>query len=454
MGRGWLFMKTGILLSVLGLIVLLGLGAAAFWWLRQPQVITFSDDAKLTLLKVDYGKRHVPPPANTSTTRPGRRGGSFTTTNDTLVLWVHEQYDSQQWHQFNYYLYDKAGTACVGGNTHWGGRQGNQILGIEFDAFPHHAGRFYVSASENYNGGNETADKRFSVRNPAHGALHSLTASPLPDAQTDDDLSVTLTKLVAGVPSSTTRGDADGDDAINKAVQATFHVERDGKPVTDWQPASITTSDGTGNSVSTSLYSGNNNWINGSGNSDWENGDDVFTYQYGLWMDEPVWKLRVEFSQMSDFDDSELWTLSNVPLQPGNRNDFWNYNNNRRATTPYAETDLNGVHLKLLPPKYFTDAQANNNPQGGFILLATPQLPEGMRLTLVKVTDNQSNDIQHWENVWSPDGKTTMFQCQLNDIIGLTNINLSIAVHKSRFVEFTARPEKAPETASSTQNNQ
>ena len=36
-------------------------------------------------------------------------------------------------------------------------------------------------------------------------------------------------------------------------------------------------------------------------------------------------------------------------------------------------------------------------------------------------------------NGWTPD----------TDISGLTNLNVSIALHKSRFVEFTAKPEKA-----------
>ena len=42
-------MKTKIWLSVV-IVLVIGLAAGAFWWLRRPQVITFSDDSKLTLL--------------------------------------------------------------------------------------------------------------------------------------------------------------------------------------------------------------------------------------------------------------------------------------------------------------------------------------------------------------------------------------------------------------------
>ena len=41
------------------------------------------------------------------------------------------------------------------------------------------------------------------------------------------------------------------------------------------------------------------------------------TYQWGLWPDVSPWKLRVEMSQTSGFNDDELWTVTNVPVNPG-----------------------------------------------------------------------------------------------------------------------------------------
>ena len=438
-------MKIKILLWSVVSILIIGMAAGAFWWLERPQVVTFSDDSQVTLLKVDYGKHHVPPVVKASAPAPGtrapvRRGGSFTTTNDTLVLWFRQEYDTSgnQYHGFQYYAYDKAGTACViDSMTHYGngGRRGNDVVGVEFAGFPRHQGKFYVRVEENGNGGQEIPDQKFAISNPVRGPFATWTPESLPATRDDDDVSVTLTKLVAGAPNTYNHNDSDADDAINKAVQATLHVERNGKAVSNWQPVSVTTSDATGNQVR--FTSSNNNW---------QNGDDVFTYQYGLWPDEPAWKIRFEFSQQSDFADGELWTLQGIPLQPGRRQDFWNYNNRvaRTNAAAVAETDLNGVHLKLLSPKQFTDASPNSNPQGGFFIQVEPPLPEGTRLTLVKLTDDQTNDIQHWDNTWNNNPNTTMYQCQMQDVIGATNINLTIAVHKSRFVEFTVKPEKAP----------
>ena len=99
---------------------------------------------------------------------------------------------------------------------------------------------------------------------------------------------------------------------MNRAVLAAFHTEQKGVVVTNWQPVRITTSDASGNSIE------NNGWSNGRD----DNGDATMTYQWGLWPDQTPWKLRVEMSRTSGFNDDEVWTVQNVPLQPGSWNDL------------------------------------------------------------------------------------------------------------------------------------
>src|SRR5580698_5098176 len=87
-------------------ILVLALAVAATWRMLRPQVITFDDGSKLTLLGADYGKHHK--------TKAGQK--SFTTPDDALVVWVRQQYDSKDWRNFQFYLYDSAGAACVMGS--------------------------------------------------------------------------------------------------------------------------------------------------------------------------------------------------------------------------------------------------------------------------------------------------------------------------------------------------
>ena len=167
------------------------------------------------------------------------------------------------------------------------------------------------------------------------------------------------------------------------------------------------------------------------------------TYQWGLWPDEPAWKVRFEFSQQSDFSPAELWTVQNIPVQPGRQQDFWNYNNRRNNTnSAFAEADLNGFHLKIFPAKQFTDVPPNSQPQGGLTIQANPALPAGMRLTLAKLTDDQTNDIGNWDSGTFGSGNSTTCRYGLRELAGATNLNLTIALHKSRFVEFTVKPAK------------
>jgi hypothetical protein len=56
-----------------------------------------------------------------------------------------------------------------------------------------------------------------------------------------------------------------------------------------------------------------------------------------------------------------------------------------------------------------------------------------MRLTLLKLTDDQGRDISNWG--WSTDSYG------LRDMTGVTNVNLTVAVHQSHFFEFTVKPE-------------
>ena len=432
-------MKMKILLLSVVSILIIGAAVGAFLWLRQPQVITFSDDAKVTLLKVDYGKRHAPPTAAkpASGARGGARGNSFTTDKDTLVIWVRYQYDSQQYHYFQFFVYDKGGTGCAqAGPRNWR-NNGNEVVAVQLDAFPRRHGKFYVRVQEQGNGGQEMSEQKFVISNPARNSFAKWTADPLPSTKADDDVSVTLTKLVADADTPYQRNQDNADDAANKGVQAVFHVERNGKPVSNWEPVSVETTDATGNRVNGGINQNN-----------WQDNNDTVVYQYGLWPDEPAWKVRAEFSQQSDFVANELWTVQNIPLQPGRQQDFWNFNNRRNGTNSvFAETDLNGFHLKILPATQFTDQNFGNGQMGGGLhIQATPWLPAGMRMTLVKLTDDQGQDVQNYNSGSSGNGNSITYGYQLQNIAGVTNLNLTIALHKSRFVEFTAKPSK-PETS-------
>jgi|GEM_PF-670959 len=489
-------MKIKLILLTAVLVLIIGLAAVGYWWMSRPQVITFSDDAKVTLLKVEYGKRHAPPPATKTAGKPAtgtagavaRRAGasSFTTPTDTLVLWVRQEYDASnnQYHNFQYYVYDAAETACAQtfGVNYAGNRGGNEVVGIRLDAFPHRQGKLHVRVQEQGNSGQELSEQKFVISNPASGkSFAAWTAEPLPSTKEDGDLAVTLTKLVSGADMPYQRNQDNPDDAMNKGVQVAFHVERAGKRVTSWQPVSVETTDATGNRTVIN-YGPNGNQVQ------WNGDEGTFTYQYGLWPDEPAWKVRMEMTQTSDFSSDEQWTAQNIPVVLGSQQSFNSLAGMRGAAvvrggavvrnnppaggnppvapTPFAEADLSGHHIKVFPAVEFTNMPANYPQQGGFVVQIQPALmnngmrpinavgvnatqppDDGLRLTLAKTTDGQGSEITSMGNGWSTSGmggdnSTSTYRFTFRELAGVTNINATIALHKNRFVEFTAKPSK------------
>jgi hypothetical protein len=442
-------MKKNILWSVASVLII-GIVVAAIWWLRRPPIITLSDGTKLTLLGVEYGKHHKFPTVKTA----GHRNGgptSFDTTNDTLVVWVlSEHKGNQQWGNFQVMAYDKAATAGVG-NWLRNSRQiknGMEIMGVQLDAFPRRDRKIYLHIMNWGQRGQQIAKGQFVISNPVRGKIfEKWTADPLPNTQSDGDLDVMLTKLIGGAQSPYDRGNGiPKNDPINKIVQIGFDLQQKGQSTTNWRPVQVETTDATGNYVK--------GWIN----QNYQNGQATgYFYQPGLWPDEPAWKVRVEFSRSAGFAADELWSVTNIPVRAGSQQEIqnlWNdqmnsgRNNSGGKNIPFAETTLNGVHVKLFPAIQYTDQ--NQFPGGDnkmvSITIKTDPDPEsnGMRMTPWSITDNQGRALYTRGSSWGSGN----YQYNFSEPRNIQSLNITIALHKSRFVEFTVKPEKSSDTNS------
>jgi hypothetical protein len=421
-------MRTKILLwSVVGILVV-GIAVGAIVWLSRPQVITLKDGTKMTLVKVSYGKHHVAPKIKSSA-RAQSGGGLIDTTNDTLVVWVlSEKKGNRAGPNDQLMVYDPANTACV---SAWARdytqiKNGSTLEGFRLDAYPKRDRKIVLRiATYNNNGlGYQLSKGQFVISNPTRGPFPKWTAEPLPDTQSDGDLNVTLTRLICGVEGFQ-RGSKN--DPMNKAVLAAFRTEQNGVVMTNWQPYRIAMSDATGNQIQ------NNSWSNRR-----KNNEAVMVYQWGLWPDEPAWKLKVEMTRTSGFKDDEEWTVKDLPVKTGSQQDMYNSGANNRANAAFAETTLNGVHLKIFPAVQFTDQNLGNGQKMGGLRLQVDPEPETlqMRMGVGSLTDEQGHDVQYW----GPNGGGGSETIQIQDLRNAKTLNVTIAIHKSRFLEFTVKP--------------
>ena len=425
-------MKTKILLwSVAGILVI-GIAVAAILWLSRPQVIVLKDGSKMTLEGVSYGKRHVAPTIK-GATRARNGGGLIQTTNDTLVVWVlSEKKGNRNGPSEQLMVYDAANTACV---SSWARdlvqiKNGATLEGFLIEAFPKHDRKIVLRImAYNNNGGYQSAKGQFVISNPTRGPFPKWTPDPLPDTQSDGDVNFTLTRLIYGVEGFNRGMGMSAKDPMSKAVLAAFRAEQNGVVLTNWQPYRISMTDATGNHIQ------NNSWSNRR-----ENDEAVMVYQWGLWPDEPAWKLNVEMTRTSGFKDDEIWTVKDLPVKPGTQQAVYNYSRNSRTNGAFAETTLNGVHLMIFPAVQFTDQNFGNGQKMGGIRFQVDPEPETLQLRMGvgSLTDENGRSLQYW----GPNGGGGMENIQIQDMRNAKTLNVTIAIHKSRFVEFTVKPDK------------
>ena len=428
-------MKKIILWTIVS-VVIAGIAVDAYLWFHKPQIIKLSDGTKLTFVGVTYGKHHVPPKIKIAGRSSRGNGARLDSTNDTLVVWIEAEHKPNQYPNFELAVYDKANTACATSSlrTQSQVKNGVDVMAFRLDAFPRWDGKMILRVISYGQRGQQASKEQFVVSNPAGRSYAKWATDPIPDTQSDGDLSVTLTKLVAGAQSPYNRGNGvTRNDPLNKCVQLDFDFQQKGQSMTHWRPVRVVTSDAAGNSIQ--------GWINGY----YQNGQTSgYQYREGLWPDEPAWKLRVEFSRISGFSDDEVWAVTNVPVQPGTQQDVqnaWNsnWNSSGKSNSAFAETTVNGIHVKLFPAIQYQDQNNGGGQSVSYSLKADPD-PEaqGMRLTPLKISDDQGRELQNRGSSWGGGN----YQYQYSNARNVKALNLTIVIHKSRYVEFTVKPSK------------
>jgi hypothetical protein len=455
--------------------------AVAFPALGEPQTITMENGTTLKLLGTTFGSRHFPPGFENG--RIANANWIFTASN-TTVVWIQAEHKTNQWPSFELLVSDQSNSACVNiEESHPGThvKVGVDDYAFALKAFPRWDKETILRVRP-YQGA--TSKEHFVLTNPAPGTFAQWTPKPLPDTESDGDLEVTLTKVVACAPTPSWRGGtlAPTNDPVNQCVHLNFDFRRNGQSTTNWDPWPVQTTDAAGNWSRGLIYAYPTNGVrriwgpmhDGSIIPPPEHyGMDGYFFQPGLWPNQP-WKVRLEFIQRSGFSDDEMVTFSNVPVKPGSQQDAddewtaWDVvkpklplmipdstaltpdtprRDDGETNFPFKITPatVKGTHLKLLPPLLLTNRWQNGEMDVSIIIGAEPGFkPKDMNLTVVAATDDQGRELWHPFGVpWA--GHYSIEFARVHDDI--KSLNLKLALHKSRFVEFTVKPEKAGDAA-------
>jgi hypothetical protein len=150
----------------------------------------------------------------------------------------------------------------------------------------------------------------------------------------------------------------------------------------------------------------------------------------GLCVEEPAWKLDVEFIRTKNFPEKELWTVrgSSMPSP-------------MEATKVDMATNVNGVPLRFVRisgvdcPTPALRASLPNQPVAHVVCTS---MPEGAKLVLARAIDQEGRDIA---SGWSMhEGRHYLFGLKMRE--GTKAVDLTFAVTRRVPVTYYVKPTR------------
>lgn len=156
------------------------------------------------------------------------------------------------------------------------------------------------------------------------------------------------------------------------------------------------------------------------------------TFDGNLWPGEEAWKMRIEFSRTADFAPDEILTFKDITVPGATQAIELDDTTNIGGTELRLET-ICGTEAKL-------PARMQWATESGYINFTIQAKPwtKGERLTLLKIVDDAGREMEVLpHDDWDFGEWVYAFKAPE----GAKRLNFTFALHKSRFVEFTAKPE-------------
>jgi hypothetical protein len=433
----------------LGVIALAGIIVA----LRQPPPVAtgplnLPDGSVVRIVGVTYGTNHLvgrplarlvaqmPSPAQVVLKRLlGRRVAlqwSTTTAEPALIVWLGRSTNNASASRgsgyFTALLSDASG--FISGDSaslySWWANPEQ----MSFRCFPRRDQTITVNFYHHNPTGGVSRCGSLPFTNPLYRKFPQWQPEPLPATRQAGDVAVTVKKLSTGHDNSSGQKNLKGGgraigfgtnrlDGQNTTVCA-VHLRSLVNTNEVWFVANVEVSDATGNKS----RNGSIGW------GSYEDG--YFTFAPGLWTNEAAWKLRCEIKRAQGFAPGETFVFRDVPLGSLDQT-------NRLGWT----TNLNGVavtldHVLRRAPNTSNSWSSRDLSQ---VQVKTAGLTNGLHLDLLSVRTDLGTNLQ--SGGWS--STDTWREYSFRDIpLEAKSLDFTFAVHTSRWVEFTVKPEVGP----------
>ena len=279
------------------------------------------------------------------------------------------------------------------------------------------------------------------IPNPAHGPHPQWTPSALPVSASDDELEFNLVKF-RSYQSGAAVFTKDG---VYPRTQCAFQVREKGRDSTAWRPVAFEISDATGN-----------HWRPWPDSRlDGMDGMAVLAGFLGaLWPDEGAWKLRVEFRRAADFPDHELLRIDHLPI-PGAE----------EILQPQTAYEANGATIEVaavigarVPWERIARLNARRTRDCITVLITGRILSQGRRVSFGEAKDENGSLVRLEGAAYEPgqvpgqNPDLLPYSFNFKAPPAARELTLTLAVSRSRFIEFLAKPEQVREDSSVPRN--
>jgi hypothetical protein len=317
--------------------------------------------------------------------------------------------------------------ACFGASTI--GFPGEVMHGWQVRSFPRRTRMLGLRFISETQGNRWVNAAELKIRNPAYAIYPQWQAEFWPVTKADGDLSVTLSQFQSGV-TQPPGGFRLGAELSPRATRMVFGFAQKGRPADNWRVQKLVISDATGNHWSP--------WLDSSdlGSSGATNG--TVEFLGALWPGESAWKLAVEVVRSGEFGPEELWEAPPISLPgPGLLTDLtnsWAHDGVmvRLAGLSSPNTDHPGEFKWIA--KWWGD---DKNKVYALALKLSSEW-KGHRLTVARVRDQDDREVEVVQHANQDYAEQALF---LKPAESARELKLTLALQRSRFVQFLARPE-------------
>jgi hypothetical protein len=263
--------------------------------------------------------------------------------------------------------------------------------------------------------------------NPLYGAFPEWKAEPLPATRRAGDVAVTLEQVSTGHDQNTSyHGARNGRSLIEFGTNRSDGQNKtvcfvQFRPLTDtnqtWVVASEEVSDATGNKARNTSF--------GWGSLE----EGFFSFEPGLWPSESAWKLRCEIKRARGFDPGETFVLRDIPLGSLDETNLI-----RRATN-FSGVTVTLDHILRRAPNTNSSWSSKDLSQAQFTAVG---LSNGLHLDLLSARTDTGTNLDCGS--WSSGDRQRTYNYR-NVPLEAKTADFTFAVQRSRWVEFTVKPE-------------